>query len=141
MKGILAFLSGIGLGLAVLYGCNKASEGAKEVSFKVKFKAYDTKIDSATIEGFTIRNVRQLNVINEPSDLVVRVGNKVNVELINESPISENFSIEGYGVNTTLKPQETAKVSFTADRPGAYTIWCNLYPKNIHLPGSFVVVE
>ncbi|MEO0148172.1 MAG: cupredoxin domain-containing protein [candidate division WOR-3 bacterium] len=130
MKGILAFLSGIGLGLAVLYGCNKASEGAKEVSFKVKFKAYDTKIDSATIEGFTIRNV-----------LVVRVGNKVNVELINESPISENFSIEGYGVNTTLKPQETAKVSFTADRPGAYTIWCNLHPKNIHLPGSFVVVE
>lgn len=65
MKSILAFLSGIGLGFAVLYGC-KTSEGVKEVNFRVKIKAYDTKIDSATIEGFTIKN---------PSDLVVRVGN------------------------------------------------------------------
>jgi len=142
MKKYFTAFVGASLGVILVLACqSRAREGTKEANFKIHIIAYDTKIDSLTIENFTLRNVRQLNVINEPSDLAVRVGTKVNVEIINESPISENFTINGYEVNNTLKAGETASVSFTADKPGAYLIWCQLHPKNVHLPGSFIVFE
>lgn len=110
--------------------------------FTVYIRAYDTNIPEAEIEGVKVKNVRQFNVINEPSNLVVRKGTNVNVKIINESPISENFSIEGYDeVNWTLKAKETKEFSFTANKIGSFTIWCNLHPKNVHLPGTFSVIE
>lgn len=119
-----------------------AQLGKKEANFTVYIRAYDTNIPEATIEGVTIKNVRQFNVINEPSDLVVKKGTKVNITIINESPITENLSIEGYSeVNWTLKTKEKKQFSFTANKVGSYTIWCNLHPKNIHLPGTLSVIE
>ncbi|MEO0223492.1 MAG: nitrosocyanin [candidate division WOR-3 bacterium] len=118
------------------------SKTKQTTDFTVYIRAYDTNIPEATIEGVQIKNVRQFNVINEPSDLVVRKGTTVNVRIINESPISENFSIDGYNdVNWTLKAKETKEFSFVANKVGSYTIWCNLHPKNIHLPGTFSVIE
>ncbi|MEO0218181.1 MAG: nitrosocyanin [candidate division WOR-3 bacterium] len=115
---------------------------AKEANFTIHIRAYDITIPEATIEGVQIKNVRQFNVINEPSNLIVRKGTKVNINIINESPISENFSIDGYEeVNWTLKSKETKSFSFIANKVGSYTIWCNLHPKNIHLPGTFSVIE
>ncbi len=142
MKKYIVVLLGASLGIILALACQSQTEKETKVAnFKIHIRAYDTKIDSLTIENFTLRNVRQLNVINEPSDLSVRVGTKVNVKIINESPISENFTIDEHNVNKTLKAGETASVSFMADKPGAYLIWCQLHPKNVHLPGSFMVFE
>lgn len=139
MKGATRAAALLGVGLAVLVGIG-ALRGEPEVHFKMTFRAYDTSIPEATIEGVTIKNVRQFNVLNEPADFVTRVGTKVHFTLVNESPISENFSVDGYEVDETLKAGETRTFSFKATRPGSFTIWCKLHPKNVHLPGSFMVM-
>jgi len=126
----------VGLLAALALGAGKTPEQ----HFRMVFRAYDTNIPEATIEGVTIRNVRQFNVLNEPSDFTTRVGTRVHFTLVNESPISENFSIEGHEVDVTLKTNEEKTFSFKATRPGSFTIWCKLHPKNVHLPGSFMVL-
>jgi nitrosocyanin len=116
------------------------SKGGNEVKFTVYIRAYDTTIPEATIEGVTLKNIRQFNVLNEPENLVARVGDTVNLTVVNESPISENLSITDHDVDLTAKAKETKSIQFKASKPGAYTIWCKLHPKNVHLPGSFVVI-
>ncbi len=133
----LATLTGI---LALAIGATLWGKKPSEQHFRMYFRAYDTTIKETTIEGVTIKNVRQFNVLNEPEDFVTRVGTKVHFTLINESPISENFSVTEYGVDQTLKPKEEKRFSFMARKPGAFTIWCKLHPKNVHLPGTFLVL-
>ena len=99
----------ISLGYVAITGLTNK---AKEANFTIHIRAYDITIPEATIEGVQIKNVRQFNVINEPSDL-----------------------IDGYEeVNWTLKSKETKLFSFIANKAGSYT-------KNIHLPGTFIVIE
>lgn len=128
------------LGLLLLNGSPGLAGSTPEAQFTVHIRAYDTTITEATIEGVTIRNVRQFNVLNEPENLVARKGTVVNLKVVNESPISENVSIEGHKVDETLKAGETRSVRFKAEKPGAYTIWCKLHPRNVHLPGSFTIL-
>ena len=139
MKKVALLFLGVGLIIAGLW-LSASAERGKELNFTVYIRAYDTTIPEATIEGVMIKNVRQFNVLNEPENLVARVGDTVNIKIVNESPISENYSIEGYDVDTTLKAKETKEVKFKASKPGSYTIWCKLHPKNVHLPGSFSVI-
>ncbi len=80
-------------------------------------------------------------MLNEPETLVVKKGDAVKVVVENKSPISEGFSIDAFGVQEVIKAGETKTISFTADKAGAFTIWCQLHPKNIHLPGTLNVVE
>ena len=133
-------LLGAGLALAATVGWAARGAGGAEQAFTVHIRAYDTTIPEATIEGVTIRNVRQFNVLNEPADLVTRVGTRVRLTIVNESPISENLSINGHAVDATLKAKERRDLAFRPTRPGAYTIWCKLHPKNVHLPGTFAVL-
>jgi nitrosocyanin len=103
--------------------------------------AYDTSIPELKVEGVTVNNIRAFNVLNEPEALVVRKGDSVKVTVENKSPISEGFTIDEYGIKETIKAGETKVISFVADKVGAFTIWCQLHPKNIHLPGSLNVIE
>lgn len=139
------YIPGSATALLLIIAFSLSSEGIfakspSEVNFTIAIRAYDTTIPEATIEGVSIKNVRQFNVLNEPENLVARVGTLVNLKIVNESPISENFSIEGYEVDTTLKAKESTTVRFKANKPGSYTIWCKLHPKNVHLPGTFSVL-
>lgn len=127
-------------GLAVATAAAARFGAAPEQAFTLHIRAYDTTIPEATIEGVTIRNVRQFNVLNEPADFVTRVGTRVRLTIVNESPISENVAIEGHGVDATLKAKERRSVAFRATRAGSYTIWCKLHPKNVHLPGTLAVL-
>lgn len=114
---------------------------AAEKNFKVVMNAYDTSIPELKVEGVTVNNIRAFNVLNEPEALVVRKGNTVKIMVENKSPISEGFTIDEYGIKETIKAGETKVISFVADKVGAFTIWCQLHPKNIHLPGSLNVIE
>ncbi len=136
MKLTKTMLLGAALGMLVT-GVTHAAEQ----NFKVVMNAYDISIPELKVEGVTVNNIRAFNVLNEPEALVVRKGDSVKVTVENKSPISEGFTIDEYGIKETIKAGETKVISFVADKVGAFTIWCQLHPKNIHLPGSLNVIE
>ena len=117
------------------------SAQAAEQKFKVVINAYDTNIPELNIEGVTVKNIRAFNVINEPETLTVKKGTSVKITVENKSPISEGFSIDDYGIKEVLKAGETKTIAFVANKAGAFTIWCQLHPKNVHLSGSLNVVD
>ena len=135
MKLFKALCASIVLGLAV------ANVQAGEQSFTVVINAYDTTIPELNVEGVTVKNIRAFNVLNEPETLTVHKGTTVKLTVENKSPISEGVTIDGYGIQEVIKAGESKTISFVADKAGAFTIWCPLHPKNIHLPGSLNVIE
>lgn len=135
-----AIFAGFALGL-LLIGAAQAEEHRNEQQrFTVVIKAYDTKIPELKVEGVTVKDIRAFNVLNEPEALVVHKGTPVKITIKNESPISEGFSIDAYDIQEVIKAGETKTISFVADKAGAFTIWCQLHPQNIHLPGSLNVI-
>ncbi len=114
---------------------------AAEQNFKVIVNAYDTTIPELKVENVTVTNIRAFNVLNEPETLVVKKGASVKITVENKSPISEGFAIDEYGIKEIIKAGETKVISLVADKVGAFTIWCQLHPKNIHLPGTLNVIE
>ena len=128
----------VSLALGLLLASNAQ---AAERSFKVVINAYDTTIPELNVEGVSVKNIRAFNVLNEPEALTVHKGAAVKITVENKSPISEGFSIDEYGIQEVIKAGETKTISFKADKVGAFTVWCQLHPKNIHLPGSLNVVE
>lgn len=115
------------------------AEGDKR-SFDVVINAYDTKIPELNVEDVTVKDIRAFNVLNEPEALTVKKGTAVTIKIENKSPISEGFSIDAYNIQETIPAGETKVIKFVADKAGAFTIWCQLHPKNIHLPGSLNVI-
>ena len=114
---------------------------ASEKNFTIVMNAYDTNIPELKVEGVTVTNIRAFNVLNEPETIAVHKGAKVNITIENKSPISEAFSIDAYGIQEVIKAGETKTISFVDDKPGAFTVWCQLHPKNIHLPGTLNVID
>ena len=136
MKITKTMFAGFALGL-LLVGTAQAAEQ----KFKVIINAYDTNIPELNVEGVTVKNIRAFNVLNEPETLAVKKGTSVKITIENKSPISEGFSIDEYGIKEVVKAGETKTVAFVANKAGAFTIWCQLHPKNIHLPGTLNVIE
>ena len=135
MKINKTMLAGLAFGLMI------GTAQAGDQDFTVVINAYDTKIPKLEVEGVTVKDIRAFNVLNEPETLVVKKNTKVNIKIENKSPISEGFSIDAYGIKEVIKSGETKTVSFKADKAGAFTIWCQLHPKNIHLPGTLNVID
>lgn len=135
-----AIITSFALGL-LLTGAAQAEEHHGKQHFTVVIKAYDTTIPELNVEGVTVKDIRAFNVLNEPEALAVHKGTHVKITIKNESPISEGFSIDAYDIQEVIKAGETKTVSFEADKAGAFTIWCQLHPQNIHLPGSLNVLE
>jgi nitrosocyanin len=132
----MSVFAGFALGLLLI-----GSAQAAEQKFHVVINAYDTNIPELNVEGVTVKNIRAFNVLNEPETLTVKKGTSVKITVENKSPISEGFSIDDYGIKEVLKAGETKTISFVANKAGAFTIWCQLHPKNIHLPGSLNVID
>lgn len=116
-------------------------QAGEERNFTIVMNAYDTKIPELNVEGVTVKDIRAFNVLNEPETLAVHKGAKVNITIENKSPISEGFTIDEYDIQEVIKAGETKTVSFVAKKAGAFTIWCQLHPRNIHLPGTLNVIE
>lgn len=136
MMKITKTIAGFAFGL-LLAGAAQAGEQ----KFTVVINAYDTNIPELNVEGVTVKNIRAFNVLNEPETLAVKKGTTVKITIENKSPISEGFSIDEYGIKEVIKAKETKTITFKADKAGAFTIWCQLHPKNIHLPGTLNVID
>jgi nitrosocyanin len=135
-----------GLLIALAFGamffaaCAPSASRPRSLSYDIVIEAFDTTIPEATIEGVTIKNVRAFNVINSPSDIVIPAGSEVTLRVTNKSPIREGFSIDPFNIREVIKPGETKTITFKADKIGAFTIWCQLHPQNIHLRGTLNVI-
>ena len=136
MKITKTAFAGLALGLLLV-----GTAQAKDQNFTVVINAYDTTIPELNVEGVTVKNIRAFNVLNEPETLVVEKGDSVKITINNKSPISEGFSINEYGIKEVIKAGESKTITCKADEVGAFTIWCQLHPKNIHLPGTLNVID
>ena len=73
-----------------------------------------------------------------PSIVQVRKGEKVVFRVTNATDRQHGFSIDGYGVATTVDPNKPIRVRLTARQAGRFRIFCQLhYPR--HRPAALVV--
>ena len=70
------------------------------------------------------------------SDITVEEGDEVTIRTTNieqEEDLLHSVAIPEYDVNVKLAPQETREVTFTADKPGVYWIYCAYFCSALHM--------
>lgn len=70
------------------------------------------------------------------TDFKVKLGDEVTIILTNHDKVEDlthGFAIEKYDVNFIVNPQETQSVTFKADKPGMYWIYCSHFCHALHL--------
>jgi len=60
-----------------------------------------------------------------PSTLIVRQGDKVKIK-ITSTDVTHSFVMKDYGINITIKPNETKVAEFVADRYGIFNFNCGI---------------
>lgn len=66
-----------------------------------------------------------------PAKLSANPGDTVTIELVSKDVV-HGLYIDGYGVSVTADPGQTARLTFTADRPGAFRLRCNVTCGALH---------
>jgi plastocyanin len=92
--------------------------------------------------SFTIANIEyQGTKAFIPSTIVVRKGDTVKIQIVNNIPGDPNqhgFAIPDFKLEKVVTRGEPQTVEFVADRPGVFPIKCQLHPA--HLGGQLVVL-
>jgi heme/copper-type cytochrome/quinol oxidase subunit 2 len=66
-----------------------------------------------------------------PSILKVKVGDQVTIDLTSVDVV-HGLSIDGYDLEINADPGQTARLTFTADRPGTYRLRCSVTCGSMH---------
>ena len=66
-----------------------------------------------------------------PAEIKVNRGDRVTLKLTS-TDVVHGLSVDGYDVEMTADPGQTASVSFVADRPGAFRFRCTVTCGNLH---------
>lgn len=66
-----------------------------------------------------------------PGELRANPGDRITIEL-ESTDVVHGLSIDGYGLEMTSDPGQTARLSFVADRPGAFRFRCSATCGNLH---------
>lgn len=70
------------------------------------------------------------------SEIRVKHGDEVTITVTNHDKVEDlthGFGIEKHNVNFIINPQETHSVTFKADKPGAFWIYCTHFCHALHL--------
>ncbi len=75
--------------------------------------------------------IKEINIIAsqwkfEPAEIIVNRGDKVRLNLTSVD-VPHGLVIKEYGLSQFIKPGETATVEFTADQPGEFAFFCNVF--------------
>ncbi len=82
-----------------------------------------------------IKMISQRNNFSFP-EITVQEGDEVTITTTNietTEDILHSLAIPQYDINVKLAPQETREVTFTADKPGVYWIYCAYFCSALHL--------
>ena len=66
-----------------------------------------------------------------PAELTVNPGDKVTIELT-ATDVVHGLSMDGYNLETTADPGQTARLTFTADKEGSFRFRCTVTCGNLH---------
>ncbi len=69
-------------------------------------------------------------------EIRVKLGDEVTITLTNHDKVEDlthGFGIEKYDINFIVNPQETHSVTFKADKPGLFWIYCTHFCHALHL--------
>jgi heme/copper-type cytochrome/quinol oxidase subunit 2 len=66
-----------------------------------------------------------------PAVLRVNPGDTVTIELVS-TDVVHGLYVDGYGASVTADPGQTARLTFTADRPGSFRFRCNITCGALH---------
>jgi nitrous-oxide reductase len=92
----------------------------------------------------TVRIVSQAPAFSL-NDFRVKLGDEVTLILTNIDNIEDlthGFAIQKYNINFIVNPQETASVTFKADKPGVFWCYCSHFCHALHLEmRSRMIVE
>ncbi len=75
-----------------------------------------------------------------PAVIQVNPGDRVTIEVVAEDVV-HGFSIDGYNLNVTADPGQTARLTFVADKTGTFRFRCSVTCGNLHpfMVGKFQV--
>ena len=91
----------------------------------------------APVPAFAVSPVEQVFKIQAgqfeylPAELKVNPGDRVTIELT-ATDVVHGLSIDGYNLETTADPGQTARLTFTADREGSFRFRCTVTCGNLH---------
>lgn len=106
--------------------------------FLIAGAIYSFKAPKNSLSDLSIKSIKasagQIKEVNitakqwsfEPSEIIVNQGDKVRLN-ITSADVPHGFAIREYGISQFIKPSETATVEFTADKPGEFTFFCNVF--------------
>ncbi len=106
----------------------------------------DVKDSGVTRNGkkVTVRLISQAPAYTLP-EFTVKKGDEVTIILTNHDKVEDlthGFAIAKYGVNFIVNPQETASVTFVADKAGVFWCYCTHFCHALHLEmRSRMIVE
>ena len=66
-----------------------------------------------------------------PSILHVNRGDRVTIELVSQDVV-HGLSVDGYDLEISADPGQTALLAFTADRPGTFRLRCSVTCGSMH---------
>ena len=69
--------------------------------------------------------------VYSPAIIAVNPGDRVTIELL-ATDVVHGLSIDGYDLETTADPGQTARLTFVADRQGSFRFRCTVTCGNMH---------
>ncbi|WP_254545744.1 TAT-dependent nitrous-oxide reductase [Halomarina pelagica] len=105
-------------------------EGEKE--YVTEKNSRVERVDDTTVEVYASVKRSEYGL----RDFTVKQGDEVTVTVTNiegSQDIVHGFAIPEYDVNLALAPQDTRQVTFTADKPGVYWVYCTYFCSALHL--------
>ena len=70
--------------------------------------------------------------------ITVTQGNRINIEVDNTTSKAHGFSIDAFNIHQVVQPEKADKISFTPNKTGQFTVYCQLHPT--HVPARLIVV-
>jgi nitrous-oxide reductase len=128
----------------------KALMGKTKKTFDRKDPYFAATVEQAEKDGITlesdckvIRDGRKVRVYMTSiapafglTEFKVKKGDEVTITVTNMDQIEDlthGFCIANYGINMAIEPQETASVTFVADKPGVHWAYCTFFCHALHL--------
>ncbi len=114
-------------------------EGDKE--FVTMENSRVDRVDDETVEVYTASKRSEFGL----RDFTVQEGDEVTLTVTNiegSRDIIHGVAIPQHGINLAVAPQDTRQVTFTAEDPGVYWVYCTYFCSALHLEmRSRMVVE